>query len=51
VKSWVFDKSWWGIVTNACKMRCENLVAKGLDLGWVLAGFSFCALVAKLVKK
>jgi len=32
----VFVLSWWGIVTNALKMGCESLVAKGIDLGSVL---------------
>ena len=50
----VFVQSWWGVVTNALKMSCEKLLAKGIDLGWVLAKFSglgFFALVAKLVNK
>ena len=36
----VFLQSWCGIVTNASKMRCEKF-----------GGLTFCALVAKLVKK
>jgi len=33
----VFEQPWWGIVKNASKMRCQNLVAKGIHRGWVLA--------------
>jgi len=52
----VFVQSWWGIVTNASKMRCENFGCKKnwSWLGFGLAKFSglaFFALVAKLVNK
>ena len=58
MKKWVmvFENSWWGSVTNVCKMRCEMFGCKSnwswLGFGLVkLGGLAFCALVAKLVKK
>jgi len=52
----VFKQSLWGIVTNVCKMRCENFRCKRnwswLGFGFAkLGGLDLCALVAKLVKK
>jgi len=52
----VFVQSRWGIVTNASKMRCENIGCKRNRswLGFGLAmfgGLTFFALVAKLVYK
>jgi len=52
----VFVQSWWEIVTNASKMRCEKYVRKRNSswLGFGLAmfdGLAFFALVAKLVNK
>ena len=52
----VFVESWWGIVTNASKMMCENF---GCKRNWTWLGFGFAkfgglaffALVAKLVNK
>jgi len=52
----VFQQSWWGIVTNACKLRCEKFGCK-TNWSWLgfgiakLGGLTFCALVSKLVKK
>ena len=51
-----FVQSWWGIVTNAYKMRCEKFGYKRnwSWLGFGLAKFSglvFFALVAELVNK
>ena len=51
----VFEQSWWGIVTNASKMRCEKFGWKR-NLSWLgfglakLGVLAFCALVTKLVK-
>ena len=50
----VFVQYWWGIVTNASKMRYEKFGCKrnGSWLGFGLAkfvGLAFFALVAKLV--
>jgi len=51
-----FEQSWWGIVTNVCKMRCERFGCKR-NWSWLgfclakLGGLAFCALVAKLVNK
>jgi len=52
----VFVQSWWGIVTNASKMRCEKFGCKRnwSSLGFSLANFgglTFFALVEKLVNK
>ena len=52
----VFVQSWWGIVTNASKMRCEKFGCKRnwfwLGFGLVkFGGLALFALVAKLVKK
>jgi len=52
----VFAQSWWGIVTNVSKMRCEKFGCKknGAWLGFGLAkfgGLAFFAMVAKLVNK
>jgi len=51
----VFKQSWWGIVTNLCKLRCEYLVAKGNVLGWVLdtqfGWISFLCLGSKIGEK
>ena len=52
----VFVHSWWGIVTNASKRRCEKF---GFKRNWSWLGFGlakfgglfFFALVAKLVNK
>ena len=52
----VFVQSWWRIVTNASKVRCEKF---GCKRNWSLlrfglakfGGLSFFALVAKLVNK
>jgi len=51
-----FVQSWWGIVTNASKMRCEKFGCKRnwSWLGFCLAkfgGLAFFAFVAKLVNK
>jgi len=52
----VFEQYWWGIVTNASKMRCQKFGCKR-NWSWFgfglakLGGLAFCALVAKLVKK
>ena len=52
----VFGQSWWGSVTNKCKMRNEKFGCKR-NWSWFgfglakLGGLAFCALVAKLVKK
>jgi len=32
----VFDQSWWGSVTNVCKIRCEKL---GCKKKLILLGF------------
>ena len=52
----VFGQSWWGIVKNASKMRCEKFGCKRKSslLGFGLAkidGLAFFALVAKLVNR
>jgi len=52
----VFVQSWWGIITNASKMRCEKFDCKRnwSWLGFGLAKFgrlAFFALVAKMVNK
>ena len=52
----VLGQSWWRIVTNAPKMRCEKF---GCNRNWSwlgfglakFGGFAFFALVAKLVNK
>ena len=52
----VFVQSWWGIVTNASKIRCENFGCKR-NWSWLgfgiakFGGLAFLALVAKLVNK
>jgi len=52
----VFVQSWWGIVTNAKKMRCEKFGCKR-NLSWLgfglakFGGLTFFALVAKLLNK
>jgi len=52
----VFAQCWWGIVTNAQKMRCEKFGCKR-NWSWLgfgltkFGGLSFFALVAKLVTK
>ena len=51
----VCEQSWWTIVTNASKMRCQMF---GCERKWSwlgfgiakLGGLAFCASVAKLVK-
>ena len=52
----VFVQSWWRIVTNASKTRCEKFGCKRnwswLSFGLVMfGGLAFFALVAKLVNK
>jgi len=52
----VFVQSWWGIVTNASKMRCEKFGCKRNWSWWgfclaKFGGLAFFALVAKLVNK
>ena len=47
----VFVKSWWGIITNAYKMRCEKLWLQKELIGWVFPLPSSFALVPKLVNK
>ena len=52
----VFVQSWWGIVTNASKMRCEKFGCKRNWSWWGIGlanfgGLGFFALVAKLVNK
>ena len=52
----VLVQSWWGIVTNASKMRCEMFGCKRNSswLGFGLAkfgGLGFLTLVAKFVNK
>ena len=52
----VFVQSWWGIFTNAYKIRCEKFVCKR-NLSWLgfglakFGGLPFFALVSKLVNK
>ena len=52
----VFVQSWWGIVTNSSKMRCEKFGCKR-NWSWLgfwlfnFGGLAFFALVAKLVNK
>ena len=52
----VFVQSWWGILTNASKMRCEKfgckkkLILVGFGLA-MFSGLAFFPLVAKLVNK
>jgi len=50
----VFGQSWWGIVTNVLKMRCEKFGCRRYSswFGFGLAkfgGLAFFALVAKLM--
>jgi len=52
----VFVQSWWGIVTNASKIKCEKFGCKRnwslLDFGLAkFDGLSFLGLVAKSVNK
>ena len=52
----VFVQSWWGIVTNASKMRCEKFGCKSnwswSCFGWTKFGeLPFSALVAKFANK
>ena len=57
VNKWshVFEQSWWGIVTNTSKMRCEKF---GCERNWSWLGFglamlgvlAFWGLVAKFAK-
>jgi len=52
----VFEQCWWGIFTNASKMRCQKFGCKRnwswLGIGLAkFGGLAFCVLVAKLVKK